>query len=82
MTILLNILGFLLPTFVLAGSIAAGTDDSPHHRRVFMLVYGLWLLTLAMWNWMRSTHIAWVIVWAVFGAIALLTLVRRPAKVD
>jgi hypothetical protein len=81
-TILLNILGGLLPTFALAGSIAAGIDDDRHHRRVFLLVYGLWLLTLAMWNWMRSTHVGWIVLWGTLGVIVLLALLRRPSQVD
>jgi peptidoglycan/LPS O-acetylase OafA/YrhL len=80
MTLLLNIVLGLIPTFVLAGSIAAGTDDDPRHRRVFLLVYGLWAFTLAGWNWLESSHVAWVIVWMSFGAIALvLASWRRPA---
>lgn len=79
-TILLNLLGGLIPTFALAGSVAAGTDDDPRHRRVFLLVYGLWLLTLAMWNWIESTHVGWIALWATLGVIALLALLRRPAK--
>ena len=66
-----NILLGLLPTFVLAGSIAAGIDDDRAHRRMFIFVYGLWSITLAMWNWMRSAHIAWIVLWAVAGVIAL-----------
>jgi len=77
-----NILLGILPTLVLAGSIAAGVDDDRQHRRMFVLVYGLWAITLAMWNWMRSYHIAWIVIWGVLGALALLTLTlareRRP----
>lgn len=79
MTILLNILLGLIPTLILGASIAAGVDDDARHRRVFLLVYGLWAFTLAGWNWLESSHIAWVIVWAAFGAIAIAWLIAtRP----
>ena len=71
MTILLNILLGLVPTLILGASIAAGVDDDAHHRRVFLLVYGLWAITLAGWNWLESAHPAWVVVWAAFGVVAL-----------
>ena len=69
--ILFNILLGLLPTFVLAGSIAAGIDDDRAHRRMFVFVYGLWAVTLAMWNWMRSAHVAWIALWAIAGIASL-----------
>ena len=69
--ILLNILFGLVPLLILAGSIAAGIDDDAQHRQMFFLVYGLWSLTLAMWNWMRSTHVAWIVLWSVAGVAAL-----------
>jgi len=72
--ILFNILLGLLPTFVLAGSIAAGIDDDRTHRRMFLFVYGLWSITLAMWNWMRSAHVAWIVLWGVAGVSALVWL--------
>jgi hypothetical protein len=56
---------------VLGASIAAGVDDDAHHRRVFLLVYGLWAITLAGWNWLESSHIGWVILWGAFGVIAI-----------
>lgn len=71
MTILLNILLGLVPTLILGASIAAGVDDDAHHRRVFLLVYGLWALTLAGWNWLESSHAAWVILWLTFGVVAM-----------
>lgn len=78
MTIALNLLLGFLPALILGASIAAGVDDDAHHRRVFLLVYGLWAFTLAGWNWIESAHIAWVIVWALFGAGAIvLWLLRR-----
>ena len=70
--ILFNIFLGLLPTFVLAGSIAAGIDDDAQHRRMFFLVYGLWSLTLAMWNWMRSTSVWWIVLWSAAGVVALV----------
>ncbi len=72
MTILLLnlILGFI-PTLILGASIAAGVDDDAHHRRVFLLVYGLWAFTLAGWNWLESAHVAWVVLWVLFGLVAI-----------
>jgi hypothetical protein len=69
--ILLNILLGFLPTLILGASIAAGVEDDANHRRVFVLVYGLWALTLAGWNWLESAHVAWIAVWALFGVAAL-----------
>jgi hypothetical protein len=71
MTILLNLLLGLIPTLILGASIAAGVEDDAGHRRVFLLVYALWAFTLAGWNWLESAHFAWVIVWAVFGVVAM-----------
>ena len=70
--LVLNIAFGLIPTFILGASIAAGVDDDRHHRKMFLLVYGLWAITLSMWNWMRSYPVAWIAVWAVFGVIALI----------
>jgi hypothetical protein len=82
LTVLLNLLLGLIPTLVLAGSIAAGVDDDAHHRRVFLLVYGLWAITLALWNWLESAHVAWIAVWAGFGLVALaLSYHQRSGKV-
>jgi hypothetical protein len=78
MTILLNLLFGLAPMLILGASQAAGTDDHPRHRRVFLLVYGLWALTLAIANWIKSGSLFWIGLWVVFGAIALtLSFVRR-----
>lgn len=75
---LLNIVFGLIPTLILGASIAAGVDDDKHHRRMFLLVYGLWSITLAMWNWMRSAPWGWIAAWAIFGVAALVSLsVRR-----
>jgi hypothetical protein len=71
MALIINIALGLIPTLVLAGSIAAGIDDDHAHRRMFVFIYGLWALTLAMWNWMRSAHVAWIACWAIAGTIAL-----------
>ncbi|HYM62857.1 MAG TPA: hypothetical protein VEZ11_18370, partial [Thermoanaerobaculia bacterium] len=69
MTLALNVILGLFPTFALAWSIAAderkpseertvASDSDRHRQRVmFLLVYGLWALTLAMWNWMRSASV-------------------------
>jgi hypothetical protein len=69
----LNVVFGLIPTLILAGSIAAGVDDDRHHRRAFVLVYGLWSITLAMWNWMRSAPVAWIALWMVTGVLSLGT---------
>jgi hypothetical protein len=75
-----NLILGILPTLALAGSIAAGVDDDRAHRRMFLLVYGLWAVTLAMWNWMRGYHPAWIAVWALFGAGALITIAARRKR--
>ncbi|HEX6641512.1 MAG TPA: hypothetical protein VF215_10395 [Thermoanaerobaculia bacterium] len=77
MTILLNVLLGFIPTLILGASIAAGVDDDAGHRRVFLLIYGLWAFTLAGWNWLESAHVAWIIVWAAFGVVALALWLRR-----
>ncbi len=69
--ILFNVVLGLLPTLVLGASFALGMEDDRQHRAMFLLVYGLWSLTLAMWNWMRSAPPAWIVVWALLGAGAL-----------
>lgn len=82
MTLLLNLVLGLLPTLILGASIAAGIEDDDRHRRVFLLVYGLWAFTLAGWNWLESSHLAWVALWLVFGLIAfgILGVRSRRAK--
>lgn len=79
MTLLLNLVLGFVPTLILGASIAAGIEDDARHRRVFILVYGLWAFTLAGWNWLESAHVAWVVLWLLFGvaAFALLALKRR-----
>jgi hypothetical protein len=76
--LVLNIVFGLIPTFILGASIDAGVDDDRQHRTMFLLVYGLWALTLSMWNWMRSYPIAWIVVWAVFGVVAIIASRARP----
>lgn len=71
MTILLNLLLGFIPALILGASIAAGIEDDAGHRRVFLLIYGLWAFTLAGWNWLESAHVAWIVVWALFGAVSL-----------
>ena len=71
MTLALNLaLGFI-PTLILGASIAAGVEDDARHRRVFLLVYALWAFTLAGWNWLESAHVAWIVLWIVFGLVAI-----------
>jgi hypothetical protein len=83
MSILLNVFFGLFPTFALAWSLAVDErkpeaervtvtdDDRRRQKQMFLLVYGLWSLTLAMWNWMRSYPPAWIVVWSVAGVAAL-----------
>ena len=79
MTIVLNLLLGFVPALILGASIAAGIEDDAGHRRVFLLIYGLWAFTLAGWNWLESAHVAWIVLWALFGAVSLgLWLRRRP----
>jgi len=81
MIVALNIVLGIIPTLVLGASIAAGVDDDRHHRRMFLLVYGLWSITLAMWNWMRSAPWPWIAAWAILGVVALvLIMARRPVS--
>lgn len=77
MTFLLNIVLGFIPTLILGASIAAGIEDDARHRRVFLLVYGLWAFTLAGWNWLESSHVAWVALWAAFGIVAFAMLAFR-----
>lgn len=77
MTTLLNVVLGLVPTLILGASIAAGVEDDARHRRVFLLVYALWALTLAGWNWLESSHVAWIVLWAAFGVVALALLLLR-----
>ena len=72
---ILNIVFGLIPTLILGASIAAGVADDRSHRRMFLFVYGLWSITLAMWNWMRSAPPAWIISWLAAGVVALAVCV-------
>lgn len=80
MTSLLNLALGLVPLLILGASIAAGVDDDARHRSVFFLVYGLWAFTLAGWNWLESAPVAWVIVWAAFGVIAIAASVASRGR--
>ncbi|HEX6099252.1 MAG TPA: hypothetical protein VF432_23260 [Thermoanaerobaculia bacterium] len=71
MTTLLNLLLGIVPTLILGASIAAGVEDDAYHRRVFLLVYALWAFTLAGWNWLESAHVAWIVLWVLFGLVAI-----------
>jgi hypothetical protein len=75
MTILCNVVLGILPAIILGASWAAGTEDTRQHRTMFLLVFGLWALTLAMWDWMRSVHVAWIATWAAAGVVALVAYV-------
>ena len=80
MTIALNLIFGLIPTLILGASMAAGTDagdDGPRHRKVFLLVYGLWAFTLAIGNWIKSGSLFWIGMWVVFGVVALALSFRR-----
>jgi hypothetical protein len=77
MTVLLNLVLGFVPTLILGASISAGVEDDARHRRVFVLVYALWAFTLAGWNWLESSHPAWVVLWAAFGLAALAWLAFR-----
>ena len=68
---ILNVVFGLIPTLVLGASIAAGVDDDRRHRRMFLFVYGLWSITLALWNWMRSAPVIWITLWSMAGFVAL-----------
>jgi hypothetical protein len=77
---LLNLTLGGIPAAALAVSIAAGTEDDRRHRRVFLLVYGLWAITLAMWNWMRSAPMGWIVLWLVAGVGAVAVAVSRKLR--
>ena len=77
MTVLINLALGVIPTLILGASIAAGTDDDARHRRVFLLVYGLWAFTLAIGNWIKSGSVFWIGLWVAFGVIAVALSFRR-----
>ena len=66
-----NLILGVLPLLILGASWAAGIADDRHHRKTFLFVYGLWAVTLAMWNWMRSAPVAWIVLWLAAGVAAL-----------
>jgi hypothetical protein len=70
-TLLINLALGVLPALILGASFAAGVEDDRRHRRMFLLVYGLWAITLAMWNWMRSAPVGWIVLWLVAGVMTL-----------
>jgi hypothetical protein len=76
LTLFLNLILGIIPTLALAASIASGVEDDARHRRVFLLVYGLWAFTLAGWNWLESSHVAWIALWGTFGIVAIVMWVR------
>jgi len=82
--VLTNIILGFFPTIALAWSMASddrkveservvvSADDRRQQRTIFLLVSGLWFLTLAMWNWMRSEPVSWIAAWLVFGVGSLI----------
>jgi hypothetical protein len=82
-SVLLNLLFGLIPTLTLAWSIAAderktldervvaSEGDRRQQKTIFAMIYGLWLLTLAMWNWMRGESPVWIALWSLLGVTAL-----------
>ncbi|HVT03506.1 MAG TPA: hypothetical protein VHL58_09065 [Thermoanaerobaculia bacterium] len=80
---ILNIVFGLFPTFALGWSMAAdelkatpervvtSAADARQQQIIFLLVYGLWALTLSMWNWMRSESHWWIALWLAAGVAAL-----------
>jgi len=66
-----NLILGVLPAIILGASWAAGTEDTRQHRTMFLLVFGLWSLTLAMWDWMKSASIWWIVGWAFAGMTTL-----------
>jgi hypothetical protein len=72
MILALNLVLGVLPFVILGASWAAGAEDDRRHRRTFLFVYGLWSITLAMWDWMRSAPAAWIVVWLIAGVGSLI----------
>ena len=90
--VLLNLFLGIVPALTLAWSIAAderqasgakvvdSERDRVQHNIIFSLIYGLWGLTMAMWNWMRTEPQEWIIFWLILGVVGLVLcrwLVRR-----
>jgi len=80
MIIAFNIILGVLPAIILGASWAAGTEDTRQHRTMFLLIFGLWSLTLAMWDWMKSASIWWIAAWAVAGVVALVLFAARKRQ--
>ena len=80
--LLFNLLLGALPAVILGASWAAGIQDDRQHRMMFLLVYGLWALTLAMWNWMRSASAVWIVLWSATGVVALLLCMALRKRVS
>jgi len=78
MNIAANLALGVVPLLILGASWASGVADDSRHRRMFLFVYGLWALTLAMWNWMRSAPPGWIVLWAIAGAAALIVSRALP----
>jgi hypothetical protein len=90
--LILNIVFGLIPTLTLGWSMAADerkpaadrvvstSSDRRQQSTMFLLVYGLWALTLAMWNWMRGYQPAWIAVWAVAGVVGLVWYGARKRR--
>jgi|GEM_PF-507851 len=82
--VLLNLFLGIVPALALAWSIAAderrtsadkvvdSERDRLQHNIIFSLIYGLWGLTMAMWNWMRTEPEGWIIFWLVLGITGLI----------
>jgi len=92
MEILLNVVLGLFPTLALAWTIAADAKkpvierivdnevDALQQRRIFLLIHTLWALTLLMWNWMRESHVAWLVIWAITTVISGVMLLRMRRR--
>ena len=92
MEIFLNVVLGLFPTMALAWTIAADVKkpesekvvdnevDALQQRKIFLLIHMLWALTLMMWNWMRESHGAWIVIWAVTATVSGALLLRARRK--
>jgi len=93
-SLVFNIIFGLFPTFALGWSMAADEQkltaervvasdaDARKQRLIFLLVYGLWALTLSMYNWMRGESHWWIGLWLAAGLAALsaCVVVRRVQR--
>ena len=92
MHIVFNLLLGLFPACALGWSMAAderkpaadrvvsSEADRTKQSTMFLLVSGLWFLTLAMWNWMKSYPLYWVAIWSVAGVLALSLTYARSRR--